>query len=80
MAGIAMLEQAAVRAREGVWGRWKHYPRGEVRRLRRDVARALRLIHEAVLLQEQVSEELRDLTRDLTDIAVEAGRKPRRKL
>lgn len=83
MASLAMLEQAAVRAREGTWGRWSHFPRGEVRRLRRDVGRAMRLAHQALLLQEEVNESLHRLTNgveldaDLRDAAVRAT-KPRR--
>jgi hypothetical protein len=73
-AGLAMIDQAVGRAREGVWGRWRFYPRGEVRKLRRDIARALRMIRQAQLLQEQISSELRDLTYDLTDRARAAGR------
>ncbi len=83
MASIAMLEQAAARAKEGTWGRWSHYPRGEVRRLRRDVARAMRLAHQALLLQEGVNADLHRLTHgveldaELREAAVRAS-KPRR--
>jgi len=61
-AGLAMLERAANRGREGAWGRYQHHPRGELRRLRRDLARAMRMCREATHLQEHVNAELRALT------------------
>lgn len=78
-AGLAMLEQAAVRGREGAWGRYQHFPAGELRRLRRDVARALLLCRQATILQAQVSAELRALTRpDLAGDLLERLPKQRR--
>jgi len=78
MAGVAMLEQAVARAREGVYGRWKYFPAGEVRKLRRDVARALRLVHEAQRVQDLVNEELRELSRPIDEMLLERARAERR--
>lgn len=64
-AALGMLEQAAAAAREGIWGRWRTYPRGELKRLRRDVARGLALARLAVALQDEADASDRDLAEDL---------------
>jgi hypothetical protein len=51
MAGLAWLERAADSAREGKWGRFRHYPGGELRRLRLDVSRALQLCRDNDLMR-----------------------------
>lgn len=73
---LAWLERAAAEAREGRHGRWKHWPVGELRRLRYQVARAMEVARFAVSLQEYENVGLRDLTRELQAAAadkLEAG-------
>lgn len=72
-AALGMLEQAAKAAREGNWGRWRNYPRGELRRLRRDVARALELARLAVALQAEADDAGADLAEDLRRAASHAA-------
>jgi hypothetical protein len=64
-ASLTMLEQAAKRAGEGTWGRWRNFPRGELRRLRRDVARALELARLAVALEAEADAAGADLAEEL---------------
>jgi hypothetical protein len=78
MAGIAMIEQAVNRAREGVYGRWRYFPGGEVRKLRQQIARGLRLVHEAQLLQDHVNDELRALTQPIDELLADRAREKRR--
>lgn len=78
VAGLAWLEQAAREAREASLARWRHYPRGELRRIRRDVARALRLLDLAVSAQEDENARTRTLAQDLRDEAERAARASRR--
>lgn len=77
-AALAMLERATTLAREGQFGRWRHYPRGELRRLRRDVSRALLLARCAVDLQDESNETYRELTEDLRAEASRAAAARRR--
>lgn len=77
-AATALLERAATCAREGNFGRFRYYPAGELRRLRRDVAVALALARFAVAMQEEENEAKRDLTRELYEAAEDAGRRRRR--
>jgi hypothetical protein len=78
LSALALVDRATGRAREGQYGRWSSYPGGELRRLRRELAAALRLARFAVLLQETENERLRDLTADLRRSAAEAGARARR--
>lgn len=64
-ASLSMLEQAAKRAGEGTWGRWRNFPRGELRRLRSDVARALALARLAVALEAESNAAGADLADEL---------------
>jgi hypothetical protein len=66
---LALVEQAAQRAREGRFGRWRNYPDADLRRLRRDVAQALWLARTACAMQHAGN----DLVADLTAGAREAG-------
>jgi hypothetical protein len=77
-AALAMLERACADARECSSSRWRWYPAGELRRLRRDVAEGLELARLAVALQEEDAEQRRELDRDLAAAAAEAGRARRR--
>lgn len=64
-AALTMLEQAAQRAGEGTWGRWRNFPRGELRHLRTDVARALSLARLAVALEAEASSAGADMAEEL---------------
>jgi hypothetical protein len=77
-AGLALLDQAVKRGQEGAYGRFRHFPGGELRRLRKDLARGLSMCRESCTLQDLVNGELRELTRDLDEQAQEAGRRRRR--
>jgi hypothetical protein len=73
---LTWLERAAARGRDGRHGRWRHWPIGELRTLRYEVARAMELARFAVTLQEYENVGLRDLTRELQAAAadkLEAG-------
>lgn len=72
-AALSMLEQAARRAGEGTWGRWRNFPSGELRRLRRDVARALALARLAVALEAEEVAAGADLAEDLRRAASRAA-------
>lgn len=72
-ASLTMLEQAAKRAGEGTWGRWRNFPRGELRRLRSDVARALALAHLAVALEAESNAAGADLSEELRRAAAKAA-------
>jgi hypothetical protein len=78
LAGLAWIDRAAAAAREGKWGRFRYYPAGELRRLRRDLAGALQLCRWAVAMQEEENEHSRELTAELHAAAEEAGRRRRR--
>jgi hypothetical protein len=75
---LSLLERAAHEAREGNWGRWRHYPRGELRRLRRDLAEALELARLAVAFQDEENARMRDLGVDLRREAAEVAAAHRR--
>lgn len=70
---LSMLEQAAKRAGEGTWGRWRFFPQGELRRLRRDVARALALARLAVALEVEENAAGADLAEELRREAAKAA-------
>jgi hypothetical protein len=72
-AAIGLLEQAAGTAREGTWCRWRTYPRGELRRLRSNVSRALALARLAVALQDESDAATGDLAEDLRQAAAYAA-------
>lgn len=78
LAGLSMLERAGIESREGIYGRWRHYPRGELRRVRREVSAALQLLRVAVALQEAENASLRALNDDLHARAQAKARKTRR--
>jgi len=75
---LAILDRAVEDAAEGKWGRWRFYPAGELRRLRRDLAEGLELARLAVALQEEENESRAELDAELREAAAEAGRKRRR--
>lgn len=77
-AGVAMIRRAASEAEEGRFGRLRHYPRGELRRARRDLAQGLRLLRIAAALIEADDERDSELAEELHARAVEAGRARRR--
>lgn len=77
-AALAMLERAAHEAREGQWGRWRYHPRGELRRLRRDLLPALMLARLAVAIQEDENDFLHELNREARQAVEEAERQRRR--
>ncbi len=78
LAGLAMIERVGVEAREGIYGRWRHYPAGELRRVRRDVAAALSILRVAVSLQEAENANMRELTTDLAQRAATVAAERRR--
>jgi hypothetical protein len=78
LAAIALIENACGRGREGQFGRWRAFPRGELRRLRRDIAAGLRLARFAVVLQDAENARYDELEVELREAAAEAGRKRRR--
>lgn len=77
-ASLALIVKAVDDAREGRFGRWRAYPRGELRRLRRDLAEGLELARLAVALQEEDREQTRELDGELRGLAGDAGRARRR--
>lgn len=77
-AALVMVARAAEEAREGHWGRWRHYPSGELRRLRRDLAEALELARLAVALREEEHNRSAELDAELATQAAEAARRRRR--
>lgn len=77
-ASLAMIERAARDAREAKWARFRWFPSGELRRLRRDLAHALELARFAVAMQEDETELVRELMADARAQAEEAGRRRRR--
>jgi hypothetical protein len=52
-AALAWMERSAAEARKDSGTRWRYYPHGALRHLRRDVAGALLLARFAAALQEQ---------------------------
>lgn len=77
-AAIAMLRRATNEAEEARWGRFRAFPEGQVRRLREDVARAMKLARLAQAMQTADCERDRELHEDLHRQAVAAGRARRR--
>lgn len=61
-AALVIARQAVDDTRATTQSRWRSFPRGELRVLRRDLARALALARLAVALQEDEHERSRDLT------------------
>lgn len=74
----AWLERAARESRDGHFGRFRYYPQGELRRLRRDVKHALELARFAVALQEEENELVRALTSEARAQAEAADTRRRR--
>ena len=58
-AALAMVNCATEEAGRGGSLRWRSYPRGELRRLRRDLAEALELARLAVAIREEDEEQAR---------------------
>lgn len=77
-AALAWIERAAHEAREAHFGRWRYYPRGELRRLRRDLLPALMLARAAVALQEEANEHIRELDLELRAEAERIAARARR--
>lgn len=77
-AALALIRRAADDAGEGRWGRWRFYPKGELRRLRRDLAEGLELARLAVALCEEDKLQTAELDAELAEVAAEAGRARRR--
>lgn len=77
-ASLAMLERALLEAREARYGRFRVYPAGQLRRLRTDVAAAMKLARLGVAMQEAETERDRELDADLHARAVAAGAARRR--
>lgn len=76
-AGLAMIRHALDEAGEGM-PRFRVYPRGQLRHVRRDVATGLKLARLAVVLQEAETERDRELVADLHEAAAAAGKAKRR--
>jgi len=68
LAALALLERTLSEARRTSPSRWRHYPAGELRRLRDEIASALSMARFAVALAEESSE----LDQELAE-ATEAG-------
>jgi hypothetical protein len=75
---LALLERAAQRAREGRHGRWAHYPDGDLRRLRRDVAQALWMARTAAVLQSESNDLVSELNKPVRAM-VERDRQAQRR-
>jgi len=78
VAALAMIEAACQEARERSHSRWRYYPAGELRRLRRDLAAALELARFAVALAEEERTLTETLERDARAERDQAGRQARR--
>ena len=78
LAGLAWIERAVQTAREGNFGRFRWYPTGELRRLRRDLHGGLLLCRFAVSFQEEENEQYRSLTVELEREAAAAAARRRR--
>lgn len=74
-AAVAWIERAAADARAASGRRWRHYPQGEIRRLRRELAGALMLARLAAAMQEEEN----SLERELLAGARAAGEEQRRR-
>lgn len=75
---LTLVSQAADDARDVARSRWRHHPKGELRRLRSDLEEALELAELAVALQEEERVRGADLAAELQNAAVEAGKQRRR--
>lgn len=73
-AALAWLERAAHDARNVASSRWRHYPDGEIRRLRGEIAGALMLARLAGALQEEENTRERELVREMRRSAEEQRR------
>jgi hypothetical protein len=78
LAAVAMLERATAEAREAKWSRFRYYPAGELRRLRRSLSEGVRLARLAVAIQEDENDRNRALDVELAEAAAEVGRARRR--
>jgi hypothetical protein len=81
LAGVALIERACSRSRESVDFRWRSYPRGELRALRRSLQQGIALARMGCLMREVDDErwlereQRRELAQELLDRAAEEGRK-----
>jgi hypothetical protein len=78
LAALSMIERAVAEAREGKWSRFRAFPRGELRRLRRDLAEALLMARLAAAVQIDDNELTRELMRPLREAAEREGAERRR--
>jgi hypothetical protein len=78
IAALAMMERALEEGREARHGRFRVYARGQLRRLRRDVAQAMLLARLAVEMQEASEQQDREVMEDLRAAREEEGRARRR--
>lgn len=78
MAALGQLERAVRLAREGVDGRFRSHPPGELRRLRREVAVAMGLARLAAAVQKAENDRWRELEREARELAAARARAARR--
>jgi len=78
-AGLAMIERAVSEAKEARYGRFRHYPAGQLRRLRRDLSDGLKLSRLAVVLQEADTARGAELDAELHAAAAAAAGAARRR-
>lgn len=77
LAGVAALEKAALDARAALEFRWRSYPRGELRALRRNVKQGLALCRLAMLTAEADRERF-EVDRRLAEELAEQARRAKR--
>ena len=77
LAALAMIEQTGATERTRM-GQWTHWPRGRVRRLRRDLAHALALARIALELAEAEQAIGDKLADELAQARAQAGAERRR--
>lgn len=77
LAALAMIGRVADEERTRV-GQWHHWPRGRVRRLRRDLAHAIALARIALELEEAEQTRADELAAEIRAAAAEAGKRRRR--
>ena len=73
-----MIERAIEDGRESRHSRFRNYPRGSLRKVRRDAAGGFHLLRLAVALQEADDDRDRELVADLQARAAQAGKARRR--
>lgn len=73
-AALAHLERALNDAKEASHGRFRHYPEGQLRKLREGTAQSMKLARLAVAMLEAEREQTRELDEELRERAEEAAR------